>query len=176
MHEVLSDSGVAGKPRPSLNRKEEVHRWLSHSAAPASPAAKRYRSNIPATAPIVRRPLRWADAPDAQSFALIADDPDAPGRTFTRWLLYDIPGTQRELPEGLALVSALGSSGTSDFGRMGYGGPCPPRGGGAHRYVFTLAALDSPTDCVCGINVGNRPATYHYPTATGSETPARMSR
>jgi Raf kinase inhibitor-like YbhB/YbcL family protein len=49
------------------------------------------------------------------------------------------------VPEGLAPVSALGTSGTNDFARMGYGGPCPPRGGGAHRYVFTLAALDIAT-------------------------------
>jgi Phosphatidylethanolamine-binding protein len=72
-------------------------------------------------------PLRWEDAPDAKSFVLIVDDPDAPGGTFTHWVLYDIPGTQRALPEGLAPVSALGTSGTNDFARMGYGGPCPRR-------------------------------------------------
>jgi len=90
-------------------------------------------------------PLRWEDSPQAQSFVLIVDDPDAPGGAFTHWVLYDIPGTQRALPEGLAPVSALGTSATNDFARMGYSGPCPPRGGGAHRYVFTLAALDTAT-------------------------------
>ena len=86
-------------------------------------------------------PLRWEGSPDARSFALIVDDPDAPGGTFTHWVLYDIPGAQRELPEGVANV---GTPGMNDFSRAGYGGPCPPRGP-AHRYVFTLYALDVPS-------------------------------
>ena len=89
--------------------------------------------------------LRWDDPPAAQSFVLIMDDPDAPGGTFTHWVLYDIPGPQRELPEGLSNVGALGTPGTNDFSRTGYGGPCPPRGRGAHRYFFTLSALDIAT-------------------------------
>ena len=88
--------------------------------------------------------LRWNDPPPAQSFVLIVDDPDAPGRTFTHWVVYDIPGTQRELPEGLSNVGAIGTPGMNDFSRTGYGGPCPPRGG-PHRYVFTLSALDIAT-------------------------------
>jgi Raf kinase inhibitor-like YbhB/YbcL family protein len=90
-------------------------------------------------------PLRWADSPAAQSFVLIMDDPDAPGGTFTHWVLYDIPGTEHELPEGLSNVGALGTPGTNDFSKVGYGGPCPPRGHGAHRYFFTLSALDIAT-------------------------------
>ena len=86
-------------------------------------------------------PLRWDGPPDARSFVLIVDDPDAPSGTFTHWVLYDIPGAQRELPEGAANV---GVPGMNDFSQAGYGGPCPPRGG-AHRYVFTLAALDIAT-------------------------------
>lgn len=90
-------------------------------------------------------PLRWDDAPQARSFVLIVDDPDAPGGTFTHWVLYDIPGTQRELPEGLSNVGALGTPGMNDFSKVGYGGPCPPRGKGPHRYFFTLYALDTPS-------------------------------
>ena len=89
-------------------------------------------------------PLRWDGPPAAQSFVLIADDPDAPRGTFTHWVLYDIPGAQRELPEGLANVGALGTPGMNDFSKIGYGGPCPPRGG-PHRYIFTLSALDIAT-------------------------------
>jgi Raf kinase inhibitor-like YbhB/YbcL family protein len=89
-------------------------------------------------------PLHWEGAPEALSFVLTVDDPDAPSGSFTHWLLYDIPGSQRDLPEGLSKVGALGTPGMNDFSRVGYGGPCPPRGA-AHRYVFTLAALDIPT-------------------------------
>ena len=88
-------------------------------------------------------PLSWDGAPAAQSFALIVDDPDAPGGTFTHWVLFDIPAAQRELPEGLA-AGALGVAGRTGFGKAGYGGPCPPPGA-PHRYVFTLSALDVAT-------------------------------
>jgi Raf kinase inhibitor-like YbhB/YbcL family protein len=90
-------------------------------------------------------PLNWDGAPMAQSFVLIVEDPDAPSGVFTHWVLYDIPGSQHELPAGLANVGALGTPGMNDFSRVGYGGPCPPRGHGPHRYVFTLYALDTPS-------------------------------
>lgn len=90
-------------------------------------------------------PLSWQGANGAQSFVLIVDDPDAPGGTFTHWVLYDIPGSQHELPEGLANVGALGTPGMNDFSQLGYGGPCPPPGNDPHRYVFTLHALDVPS-------------------------------
>ena len=87
-------------------------------------------------------PLVWSEIPvDTRSFVLIVDDPDAPGGTFTHWVLYDIPGAQRELPEGSANV---GTPGMNDFSKAGYGGPCPPSGS-PHRYFFTLAALDIDT-------------------------------
>jgi Raf kinase inhibitor-like YbhB/YbcL family protein len=84
-------------------------------------------------------PLAWSGAPDGtHSFALVMDDPDAPGGTFTHWLLYDIPATTRELRE------ETGTALKNGFGRAEYGGPCPPRGHGSHRYIFTLSALDVP--------------------------------
>lgn len=90
--------------------------------------------------------LRWSDAPPGtQSFALIADDPDAPRGTFTHWIIWDIPATENTLPEDLPKVAEAGNGarqGTSDFHRVGYGGPCPPPGK-AHRYFFKLYALDA---------------------------------
>jgi Raf kinase inhibitor-like YbhB/YbcL family protein len=84
--------------------------------------------------------LRWNDAPaNTRSYALIVDDPDAPVGTFTHWILFDIPAERSNLAEG---ASAIGVAGKNDFGRAGYGGPCPPRGHGPHRYYFTLYALD----------------------------------
>lgn len=89
--------------------------------------------------------LRWAGAPQGtKSLALIMDDPDAPVGTFTHWLLHDIPATAAELAEGQT-PGQTGVTLKNDFGRPGYGGPCPPRGHGPHRYFFTLYALDVPT-------------------------------
>lgn len=86
--------------------------------------------------------LQWADAPaGVAAFALVMDDPDAPSGTFTHWLLCDIPATAAGLGAGFA-PGATGISGTNDFGRVGYGGPCPPKGHGVHHYRFHLHALD----------------------------------
>jgi Raf kinase inhibitor-like YbhB/YbcL family protein len=89
--------------------------------------------------------LRWTDPPaGTKGFALITDDPDAPGGTWVHWVLYDIPSTARELPEAVPAretIAGIGRPGANDFKRVGYGGPCPP-GGPAHRYIFRLYALD----------------------------------
>ena len=83
--------------------------------------------------------LRWSEAPaNTRSFALIMDDPDAPGGTFTHWVLFNIPATVSGLAEG---DTTTGLGGANGFGKAGYGGPCPPPGN-AHRYFFKLYALD----------------------------------
>ena len=88
----------------------------------------------------VSPPLAWSQTPPGtKSFALIMADPDAPGGTFTHWLLYDVPASTIEIDGHVA-----GHMLANDFGRPGYGGPCPPRGHGPHRYVFTLYAVDVP--------------------------------
>ena len=86
--------------------------------------------------------LEWEEEPPAtRGFALIMDDPDAPVGVWNHWLLYDIPASVHTLPQGCK-TGAVGVSGTNDFGRPGYGGPCPPKGHGPHRYFFRLYALD----------------------------------
>jgi Raf kinase inhibitor-like YbhB/YbcL family protein len=88
--------------------------------------------------------LAWAGVPrGTASFALIVDDPDAPGGTFTHWLLFDIPGHQDHFEEGLPPGKG-GRALVNDFGHARYDGPCPPRGHGPHRYRFTLHALSVP--------------------------------
>jgi Raf kinase inhibitor-like YbhB/YbcL family protein len=88
-------------------------------------------------------PLAWTGAPRlARAFALIALDPDAPRRPFVHWLAWDIAGHLRGLPEGLAPGAV--QQGLNDYGALGWGGPRPPPGRGAHRYVFRLFALDRP--------------------------------
>ncbi len=93
--------------------------------------------------------LSWSDAPqDTQSYVLIVDDPDAPGGVFTHWVAYNIPTGAGSLPEGVEKTErpqSGGLQGRNDFGDIGYGGPCPPSGP-AHRYQFTLYALDGLLD------------------------------
>jgi Raf kinase inhibitor-like YbhB/YbcL family protein len=88
--------------------------------------------------------LSWSGVPEkATSLALIMDDPDAPGRIWVHWVLFDLPASARVLPEGVPARPTLdlgGTHGINDFGNLGYGGPCPPSG--THGYVFTLYALD----------------------------------
>ncbi len=98
--------------------------------------------------------LSWSGAPEnTESFALIVDDPDAPGRVFTHWVLYNIPASRNELPEGMQaekIVKKGCSQGVNDMRLMGYGGPCPPPGK-PHRYRFHLYALDTTLDLPSGV-------------------------
>jgi Raf kinase inhibitor-like YbhB/YbcL family protein len=102
----------------------------------------------------VSPPLTWSDAPaGTRSFALIADDPDAPAGTWVHWVLYNLPAAISGLPENIAKVESLdlrgARQGRNDFRRPGYGGPCPPPGP-AHRYFFKLYALDAPLTLKAG--------------------------
>jgi Raf kinase inhibitor-like YbhB/YbcL family protein len=88
--------------------------------------------------------LAWSGEPvGTQSFALIMDDPDAPAGTWNHWLLWDIPSGIHSIPQHYRGAGPT-HSGTNDFGKTGYGGPCPPKRGGPHRYFFRLYALDTP--------------------------------
>jgi len=76
--------------------------------------------------------LRWQGAPDGtRSFALLVEDPDARKGTFTDWILFDIPASRSNLPEGTK-AGEVGIAGTNDSRKTGYTGPCPPPGHGAH--------------------------------------------
>jgi hypothetical protein len=90
--------------------------------------------------------LSWSEPPaGTASFTLIVTDPDAPGRTFVHWVIYDLPAETRELLEGMPGLGQLTNGsrqGHNDFGEIGYGGPCPP-GNSAHHYHFALYALDA---------------------------------
>jgi len=91
-------------------------------------------------------PLAWNGVPaSAKSLALIVDDPDAPVGTWVHWVLYDMPPGLTGLNEAInktPTIQGVGTQGTNDFRKTGYGGPCPPRGK-PHRYFFRLYALDT---------------------------------
>ncbi len=103
--------------------------------------------------------LSWGGVPNGtREIALAVEDPDAPGATFTHWLVYGLDPRSTDLPEGIpheAEVAALAGlrQGENDFGNVGYGGPCPP-GGDEHRYVFRLLSLDAPLELEAGADRG----------------------
>ena len=96
--------------------------------------------------------LQWQGSPEnAKSFALTVYDPDAPtGSGFWHWVLYDIPANVTQLKQGAGSVDkaelpGIGIQAQNDFGAVGFGGPCPPKGALPHRYIFTLHALSTPS-------------------------------
>ena len=90
--------------------------------------------------------LEWTDAPPGtKTFALIADDPDAPTGTWVHWVIYNIPASAHALTGGVENKEQLADGsmqGRNDFHKSGYNGPCPPPGK-AHRYFFKLYALST---------------------------------
>jgi len=100
-------------------------------------------------------PLEWHNVPDGtRSFAVICHDPDAPvvssgGYGFIHWVLYNVPATATSLPEG----EGGHTTGPTDFGKTGYGGPMPPNGHGTHHYFFWVLALDHQPDLEAGLTL-----------------------
>ena len=102
----------------------------------------------------VSPPLQWDAVPEGtKSIALICDDPDAPMGTWVHWVLFNLPAETKELAENIPADKILPNGarqGLSDFGRIGYGGPCPPSG--THRYFFKIYALDAEIGLEAGAN------------------------
>jgi Raf kinase inhibitor-like YbhB/YbcL family protein len=141
--------------------------WVAHSAGVAEKTGKEnmqltstaftHGAAIPVKhtcdAADLSPPLKWSGVPTgAKSLVLIVDDPDAPVGTWVHWVLYDLPPTVSEMPEGVTKAETTpdgGKQGRNDFKRLGYGGPCPPPGA-PHRYFFKLYALDKPLELKAG--------------------------
>ncbi len=103
-------------------------------------------------------PVKWDPSTlpkGTKSLVLIMYDPDAPRGVFIHWILYNIPPNTSEIPENLPkkpVVDKIGLQGVNDFGRIGYGGPCPPRGS-MHRYFIRVFALDTILDLGPGASI-----------------------
>jgi Raf kinase inhibitor-like YbhB/YbcL family protein len=110
-------------------------------------------------------PLAWAGEPGGtRAFAVVMEDPDAPGGTFVHWTAYGIaPGVHR-------LPAAGTLEGESSFGDTGYGGPCPPEGDDAHRYRFYVYALRAPL----GLQAGASPADVRSAIADAALARGRL--
>jgi Raf kinase inhibitor-like YbhB/YbcL family protein len=117
----------------------------SSAFQPGGAIPRRYTCDAEDVSP----PLSWSGEPEkTRSFALIVDDPDAPDpaapkRVYVHWVLYDVPASVTSIDEDgeAAAVQTGARQGQNDWGRTGYGGPCPPIG--RHRYFFKLYALDA---------------------------------
>lgn len=103
----------------------------------------------------VSPPLLFEEVPTGtKAFVLICDDPDAPVGTWVHWVIYDLPGTSKGLPEGVPKDASLpdGSrQGRNSWKNLGYGGPSPPPGR-PHRYFFRLYALREPLGAAPGLS------------------------
>jgi len=116
--------------------------------------------------------LQLSDVPSgAKSLVLIVDDSDAPGGSFTHWAVWNIPAQTTGISEG---STPEGVQGTNDFGKPGYGGPCPPSG--AHRYYFKIFALDRQLDLSSGARRGQVDAAMKGHVTSEGELMGRYSR
>ena len=129
--------------------------------------------------PDVSPALNWNDPPaGTQSFALIADDPDAPVGTWVHWVLYDLPATARSFDENVPKQEQLSNGarqGRNDFGKIGYGGPCPPPGK-PHRYFFKLYALDAKLNLKAGATKADLEKAMHGHILAQGELMGRYGR
>jgi Raf kinase inhibitor-like YbhB/YbcL family protein len=139
---VLAATGAAGLAELPKEGAAMTFKLTSSAFAEGGAIPAKYTCDGKDVSP----PLAWSGVPaGAKSLALIVDDPDAPDpnapkMTWVHWVLYDIPPAAGGLAEG-AQAPAGARGGTNDWGRTGYGGPCPPIG--RHRYVHKLYALDT---------------------------------
>jgi Raf kinase inhibitor-like YbhB/YbcL family protein len=126
----------------------QIMQLVSSAFQPGAPIPARFTCDGQDLSP----PLQWSGHPaQTKSFALIMDDPDAPGGTFVHWVLYNVPPVTLALPEAVPSKSSLGDGsrqGRNSFGKTGYGGPCPPSG--THRYFFRLYALNRELELAAG--------------------------
>jgi Raf kinase inhibitor-like YbhB/YbcL family protein len=137
----LVTAGGADKPNPPKVMNLQI---TSTAFSEGQPIPAKYSCEGSDISP----PLKWipqgGTPANTKSFALIADDPDAPVGTWVHWVLYDLPPNTTELPEAVAktrFTSSGAKQGLNSWPRLGYGGPCPPPGK-PHRYFFKLYALD----------------------------------
>jgi Raf kinase inhibitor-like YbhB/YbcL family protein len=138
------DANVAAQPSPAATTKGEEKMTLK-LASTAFDEGGTIPAKYTCDGENVSPPLAWSGVPEAaKSLALVADDPDAPGGTWTHWVIYQIPATEKGLAENVPARDTLDEGarqGKNDFKKTGYGGPCPPSG--THRYFFKLYALDT---------------------------------
>jgi len=140
------NSKLANKPQKT-ETKLEVKKKSMRITSSAFKNNSKIPSKYTCDGENINPPLEFSDIPkETKSLVLVADDPDAPSKTWVHWVLYSIPPSTAKIEENSA---AKGIQGMTDFGKPGYGGPCPPSG--THRYFFKLYALDAILDVPSGL-------------------------
>ena len=120
-------AGCGGDEEPAVEAPPSI-RVTSEAFKPGGAIPAKYSCDGEDVAP----PLEWQNVPaDAKALALLMDDPDA--GHYTHWVVFNMP------PDATTVNG--GGLGENSFGDVGYGGPCPPKGDEAHRYVFAVYAL-----------------------------------
>lgn len=117
-------------------------------ASPAIPPGSEIPTQYTCDGADISPPLSWSGAPEGtRSLVLVVEDPDAPSGTFRHWVVFDIPPAARGLDAGYSANRPAAGlhEAHNDFGKGGYGGPCPPPGHGTHHYHFRLLAISRPT-------------------------------
>jgi Raf kinase inhibitor-like YbhB/YbcL family protein len=144
---------VSCGPSPStvsLLQDKDQRRMALHVESPAFPSGGTIPELYTCDGKDISPPLTWSGTPkNALSLALICEDPDAPRGTWSHWVIFDLPATlgglKEDVPKQERVTVGPGGEtaiqGKNDFGKTGYGGPCPPSG--SHRYFFRLYALDT---------------------------------
>lgn len=141
---VLISVGIMISSQMDLNNIKEGNMKLTTVFPDGGQIPSEYTCDGKDLAPV----LNISDVPaNAKNLALIVDDPDAPMGTWVHWVLYNIPADTKTIDDSNLPKEA--KSGITDFGRTGWGGPCPPSG--SHRYFFKLYALDKSTDLPAGL-------------------------
>ena len=152
MLSVLSMALACGPEEPMIVKEGEMEISLSSTAFKDG---ERIPAKYSCEGQDISPPLEWGEPPPGtRAFALIMDDPDAPVGVFTHWVIFNIAADSRKLVEAIPTQGQLPDGalqGKNDFGRTGYGGPCPPSGS-PHRYQFTLYALNQTLDLKAGIS------------------------
>lgn len=147
---VLLFSGCSNDAQPGAPGTAIIQ-VTSPAFAAGQPISDKYTCHGDDVSP----PLQWHGAPqETKSFVIICEDPDAPGGTFTHWMLYDVPSATVALSENVAKTGSLpdgSKQGKNSFGNIGYNGPCPPAGK-PHRYFFRVYALDATLGLDSGVD------------------------
>jgi Raf kinase inhibitor-like YbhB/YbcL family protein len=146
---LLTMLGCASRQQPARPSPTPTTQKETNIELKLTSAAFKERQAIPRQCTCdgvnVSPPLEWSGVPkNAKTIAIIADDPDASGGTWVHWVLYNLPAENIGLVENLPATENLkagGFQGKNDFGKIGYGGPCPPSG--THRYFFKIYAVDA---------------------------------